>query len=320
VKGTGRPRGYALTCALIGAVVWLNPVLFWRPSPFHRSWAVFLLLLGALVIVPLGLRLAPDLDPPAVGPWRIAVYLQLPAALLLLVAFARRPGPVSALLSLPWLATTAVIALAGLLHAWQRRSRSLEELCFDAGWIYLVVGGSWTALDRLGVRPLSFDPTIVLLTAIHFHYAGFALPIVTGLSGRARPGAAGRLAAAGVMAGVPLVAAGITSRQLAAGPWLEALSTWILSLAGLLTASLLLRLALRPDASYAVRALWSVAALALAFGMVLSLLYGSRAYFYPAWLDIPWMRAFHGTANALGLGVAGLAGWNLARAKDPAPR
>ena len=308
-----RIRGYARTCALIGALAWLNVAILWRPSPFEPQWAVLLLLLGALVIVPLGLRLVPDLQEGPAKLWRIAVFLQLPAALLLLAAFARPAGTLAAGLALPWLATTGVIALLGLLRAWQRRWQPLEELCLDAGLIYLAVGGGWAILDRLGARPLAFDPVIVLLTAIHFHYAGFALPIVTGLTGRVLRTGAARLAAAGVIAGVPLVAAGITSRQLAAGPWLETLAAWVLSLAGLLAAGLLLRLAIQKNGPPASRALWIVAALSLAFSMVLSLLYGSRAYFYLAWLDIPWMRAFHGTTNALGLGVAGLLGWNLTK-------
>jgi len=33
----------------------------------------------------------------------------------------------------------------------------------------------------MGLRPLEFQEIIVLLTAVHFHYAGFLLPIVTGL-------------------------------------------------------------------------------------------------------------------------------------------
>ena len=45
--------------------------------------------------------------------------------------------------------------------------------------------------------------------------------------------------------------------------------------------------------------------------VVLALLYGCRAYFPLAWLDIPWMRAVHGTANALGFGLAGVLGWTV---------
>jgi hypothetical protein len=57
------------------------------------------------------------------------------------------------------------------------------------------------------------------------------------------------------------------------------------------------------------RELWSFGALFLACGMVLSILYGSRWLVPLPWLDIPWMRALHGTANALGFTVPALVGW-----------
>jgi hypothetical protein len=47
--------------------------------------------------------------------------------------------------------------------------------------------------------------------------------------------------------------------------------------------------------------------------MALAALYGSRAFLPVSWLDIPWMRALHGTANAFGFALAGLLGWWLRR-------
>jgi hypothetical protein len=123
--------------------------------------------------------------------------------------------------------------------------------------------------DRFGFRPLDFDPVIVLLTAIHFHYAGFALPLVTGLAARRLDSGTARLAAAGVIAGVPLVAIGITSTQLKAGPLIESLAAWVLAAAGILTASLHLRLAFGPGRPL-VRFLWAVAAVSLVGSMVLA--------------------------------------------------
>lgn len=46
---------------------------------------------------------------------------------------------------------------------------------------------------------------------------------------------------------------------------------------------------------------------------MLAAIYGSRFYVPMPWLDIPWMRAVHGTANALGFGLAGLLAWAMAR-------
>lgn len=79
----------------------------------------------------------------------------------------------------------------------------------------MAIGGLWFTLARLRIQPLGFGDTIVLLTAVHFHFAGFAAPILAGLAGRTldRSGSARRVfqfSAVGIVAGTPLVAAGIT--------------------------------------------------------------------------------------------------------------
>ncbi len=175
---------YGYGSALIGAIAWVLVMLRVRPRPFEPGWAAGLLLLGPLTIVPLGLRLAARAGTMggAAGLWRVAVRCQPVAALLLLVAFTRPVGWTAAALAVPWLLVTGLVALAGLIRVRQRGLTSPGALCIDAGLIYLAIGGGWTLLDRLGVRPLGFEPVIVLLTAVHFHYAGFILPILTGLA------------------------------------------------------------------------------------------------------------------------------------------
>jgi hypothetical protein len=272
------------------------------------------LLLAPLVLLPLGLPLvAPHTRTGGPGRlWRTVSLLQLPAALLLGWAFLLPQGLSAAALSVPWLVATGLLALLGLGRFWQHRRGPLDELCVAAGLVYAVIGSCWALLDRGGVRPLGFEPVIVLLTAIHFHYAGFALPLLTGFVMRQVEGRLSRLAGVGVVAAVPLVAAGITATQLNAGPLLECAAAWLMASAGILTGYLYFRLAVQPAWPPLVRGLWAVAAVSLTGGMVLAALYGSRFYVPIPWLDIPWMRALHGTANALGFGLAGLIGWTLA--------
>lgn len=311
-----RAGGWA---AAAGGAGWLVAVVLLRPSPFDAVWARALLLLAPLVAVPLILGLTP---PPggagrwAALPWRAAVVLQLPAASWLAAAQARPQGGAAALLAVPWLAVTGLVALHGLTRLLGRRYRDggtpLSGLAIDAGLVYVAVGGGWALLDRWGARPLGFEPVIVLLTAIHFHYAGLCLPVLTGLAGRAIAGRTAAAAAAGVIVGVPLVAAGITATQLGLGPTLEAGAAWLTAVAGLLTAGLHLRLAIRPGAPPAARALWALAGAALVGGMVLAGLYGSRSLLPVPGLDILWMRALHGSANTLGFALAGVLGWVLA--------
>jgi hypothetical protein len=300
---------------LAGGAVWLVALIVVHPSPFDVEWAKALLVLAALVLVPLGLDLVP-LNGQAGWPgraWQVVNAVQPPAALLLGAAYLLPPGLVAASLAMPWLVTTGLIALLGLWRVSRRGLRSLGELCMDAGWIYLVVGGAWTVSDRLGFRPLEFSPVIVLLTAIHFHYAGFALPLITGLAVQRVEGWLSRLAGVGVIAGVPAVAVGITALQMQWGSLFECLAAWLLAAAGILTSWLHLRLALDPAWPRVVRSLWIVSALSLAGSMVLAAMYGSRFFMPTSWLDIPWMRALHGTANAFGFALAGLLAWTLAK-------
>jgi hypothetical protein len=136
--------------------------------------------------------------------------------------------------------------------------------------------------------------------------------VLTGFAGLEVRGRTARVAAGGVIAGVPMVAAGITATQLGLGSALEAAAAWVTALSGLLSASLHLRLASRPGMPAAARALWALAGAALAASMVLAGLYGTRAVFPVEGLDIPRMRALHGSANAIGVALAGVLGWVLA--------
>jgi len=293
-----------------GGAIWGAALLGVRPAPTDTAWAVALLLLAPLVLVPCGLGLlGPSLPAASArGAWRLAVVLQFPAALLLGVGFCLARGLPAVLLALPWLGVTALLAWLGL----GRLRRGWSELGPRAALGYVSVGAFWAVLDRGGVRPLGFEPVIVLLTAIHFHFAGFALPLLTGLAARRVEGRRAWLAVMGGVVAVPLVAVGITATQLRAGPWLECGAAGLMAVAGGLTGYLYFRLACQPSWPPLVRGLWGVAAVSLTGSMVLAALYGVRFFLPLPWLDIPTMRAWHGTANALGFGLAGSIGWALA--------
>jgi hypothetical protein len=307
-------RRWCTTSASVGAIAWATGFLWVWPRPFDVDYAVALLLLAPLALVPLGLRLVlheRELPRPAFALLRAAVWLALPAALLLLIAFGSPPGTLAAALSVPWLLVTLMLAAAGLTRALARRFVPLDRLALDLALAYVSIGAGWLVLSRYGARPLGFESVIVLLTAIHFHYAGFVLPLLTGLAARALPGRLASLATLGVVVGVPFVALGITLTQLGAAPVFECAAAWFTAMAALVTALLHARLALAPGVSMA-RLLFAIAGIGLAFAMLLAALYGTRAFADLAWLDIPWMRALHGSANAFGFAVCGLLGWTLA--------
>lgn len=293
--------------SLIGGAAWILGVAWVRPG-----LAESLLLAGPLLAVPLGLELAAPGRQGAArrGRWRFALRLQLPAALLVIVSFAVPPGPWAALSSLPWLLFCAFVALLGLLRLAESGPLSSAEVSIDAGLIFIAVGGVWTLSSRWGRGFLGFQEPIVLLTGAHFHFAGFVLPILTGLAGRALPGRHARLAAAGVVTGVPLVALGITLSP-RGFRLVEFLAAWWMTVAALLVAALQVRVAARrSNGRNAV--LLAVSACALAGGMILAAVYAFGTYLGSAWVGIPAMVRLHATANVFGFALPGLLYWTIA--------
>jgi hypothetical protein len=277
-----------------------------------------LLLLSVLVFIPLTLALlaTPTQEGALPLPLRAAALFQPLAAVLVVVAFHMRTGLVAARLTAGWILVTGLIALFGLWRARQRwRARKnplpMEELCIDAGLAYVTVGSGWLFLSRWGLNPLGFSDTIVLLTAVHFHYAGFAAPILAGLAGRKiQSGIARKLylpAAAGVMAGPPLVAAGITLSR-----GVEVFAAIILALS-LFTLALLTLFVILPSFEHrAARWLLTISSLSVIVTMIFACLYAFGRFTGNTTITLPRMAQVHGVSNAFGFVLCGLLGWALA--------
>ena len=283
--------------ALAGGAMWVTWAL-----TVHPSWTAQILLLSPLVLVPLGLGLA---DRPDAGPSTALLglvrVLALPAAVLAALSFTVDAGVTAGALTAPWL---IVGICAGAIGVGRLLSRSsvAPTIGTDLSLVFLAVGAAWLTTSRGGLRPLGFSDTIVQLTAVHFHYAGFALPLVAGLAAqRARATAFVPLLAA---AGVPFTAIGIT-----AGGTLEWLAATTMAIAGLATAVLLVRAALRPRSHSA--GLLVLAAMALTAGMCLGLDWAWAVHFGWRHLDIEAMARWHGSLNALGFGFVALTALHL---------
>lgn len=306
--------------AMAGGVAWVGWVAWRVPGLEHGVWAQALLLFAAFVLVPLALELADDRNEVGRVVWWVAWTRvgQLPAALLLAWSCVLPTGGGAAIAALPWVVVCGMIATTGWLRVRHGKlRRSFDRLCSDLAFVFLGVGGAWVFADRAGHRPLGFDEAIVTLTAVHFHFAGLLLPLLSGLTVRKFPES--RLAtraAVGVLLGVPAVAAGITATQLGWGPAFEGAAGCGLALAGGAVAVLHVRLATEKSTGGLVtRGLFFVAGAALFFGMVLAAAYAARGVSgsTPAWLTVPWMRAVHGTVNAVGFGLCGVLAWSRGR-------
>jgi hypothetical protein len=305
--------------AVGGGLAWLLGCAVIRPG-----LAEALVALAPLVAVPLGLSLAAPAENGEHRLWRALPWLQLPAAVLLFSAFAFPPGPRAALLGLPWILVTALTALLGALRLLTRRPGSWTEISMDAGMVYLAVGGAWILFSRWGRPFLGFGEPLVLLTGAHFHYAGFVLPILAGMAGRARPAGCSRAAILGVVTGVPLVALGITLAPQGIR-WVEWFAAWWMVLATVLVAVLQLQIAIRSSSappSFLPGVLLALSAASLLGGMALAGAYSLGRYFDWNRLDIPAMISFHATLNGLGFAVPGLLAWTFssqAPATDAGP-
>jgi YndJ-like protein len=301
---------------IAGLVVWL--LLYFIDLPFIGDLAeiAHLFLFAVLVVAPLPLALIASADELS-APWplRTARAVYGPAAVFVVLSMLLPPGDLAALLTLPWLAFAALVALAGLARFIVHRLSSAPELCIAAGLLYLPVGAIWFTLSRLGANPLGFGDTIVLLTAVHFHYAGYALPIFAGWTGRwlARNAPASmrvfRYMAAGVVAGMALVAAGITVTALTGSLLLEGAAVAVLALSVLALSALLLRRVVEAVTNPLARVLLLLSALSPVVSMLFALAYaGGRLS--GAWqLTIAQMISWHGWLNAVGLVLCGLLAW-----------
>jgi len=261
-----------------------------------------LFLLAPLAVVPLAMRLtaAPEDATPALS---LARRLQPWAALAVVASFLVRRGPSAAVLAGVWLVLTLLVAY----HGWQRLGRTVAEVATSAGCLMLPIGGGWLVLSRLGMGAFGFEEPLILLTAVHFHYAAYATLVLVGRAGRVLgESRAYRLVAGGAMAGPPLLAAGITF-----SPLLEIVAAGIIVLAvsglGALT---LVRIVPRiPAAARALLALSSVSAFA---GMACALAYAIGEFTGIGIISLGQMARIHGPLNALGFVLAGLIGWTRA--------
>jgi len=260
-----------------------------------------------LICVPLALRAVGPGD--STGRLLIAAYPIAAAAAILAIVLPS--GIFSAALALVWLAFTLLAALHGLTRVFGARGR-IEELCIAVGFMYLAVGGGWFLLWRSGVAVMDFGEHVPLLTAIHFHYAGFASPILVGFVGRELRAAGTRLwplyagAAWLVMAGPALVALGIAGVRT-----VEAPAAAILAAGTAIVALIALAAVLRRVRGPLARSLLAVSSAAVIVAMTLAALYAVGNPLGISALGLEDMVRWHGSFNGLGYVFCGLLGWNL---------
>jgi hypothetical protein len=194
-----------------------------------------------------------------------------------------------------------------------------EEVSIDFGLVYLPVGGVWLVMSRLGLQAFGFGDTIVLLTAVHFHFAGFAAPILAGLAGRfiEAPVFARqifRVSIAFLIIGIPLVATGIT-----ASPLLALVGATVLSLGLMLLALTVMATVLRALRSLPAQILLTVSSVSSVLAMLMASIYAYSIVAKKLIIGIPEMAVTHGILNAFGFALSGLTAWLIVRPISRAP-
>jgi hypothetical protein len=315
VNSQDRVFRWFIRSAMGGGLVWLAQLAF--PSHAARETALIetLLLFAPLVITPIGLAAVAPAEQTAV--WRVLKIAQPLGAVLVIFSFRREPGVAAAWLASVWLLVTLIIAIAGAGRLLTRQYAAIEGLCVSAGLIYILVGGVWLVISRLGLQPMGFGSTIVLLTAVHFHYAGFAAPLIGGLVGyrvdRGKP----RLrrlffiAALFLIAGPGLVAIGITT-----SPLIEVVSAFMLALGLLLLSGMILLSVVPVSESRVARVLLTVCAASLVATMALACEYALGEYLNRVLIDIPQMARTHGLINTFGFSFCGLVACCIMRGRN----
>jgi hypothetical protein len=296
----------------VGAAVWLLLATTFPPPGLFLGTAELLFLVAPLVVVPLTLAQIAS-GPGAAG--RVltgATLLQPAAALVLLSACWFPPGHTAGTLTLPWLLLTMAVAASGALRL--REAKSLQHACFALGQVYLAVGGAWAFASRWGMTPLGFREPWVILTANHFHYAGYATAMIVGLTlprVRGRATAIARASGVVILGGPPIVAAGI-----AGIPVLEVVSAVTLATGLLVFAGVTLLHVAPRTKPRAAGLLLGTSAVALVVTMALATTYATSHYAGHVLIEIPTMVQTHGLLNVLGFCVSGLLGLYASTAVD----
>jgi|SRR5579864_2142003 len=305
--------------AAAGSLLWLILLVGVLLGSFRFSIFDLLFLLAPLVVVPLALSLLPATQ---VSPLsrinRCVIRYFLPSgAALTAASFFLRDGKAAGALVCVWLIVAMSLALDGLERLIRTRLWSFPEFCFAIGEGYALVGGLWLLASRLGMQPVGFHEPIVLLTAVHFHYAGLMVAVLAGLvvsDARAiRPSFALRVSLLCAVLGP-----GLLGLAFLVGPKLKLAAVGLIVIGECGTAFGTFRIGLA-DATGIGGCLLLFGSASLILGMALAGIWAVGEYPLHAFVNLEQMARYHGVLNSLGFGLCSLVGWTLQRRKSQLP-
>ena len=298
---------------LLGAVVWLGIAAgTWNGWP-QLGVIEVLFLLAPWIVVPLATSLIPSLDTTGslTGQRPALKWMIFAAAALATISFFLPTGILAASFAGAWLVVCALFALRGLRRLWRHRTHSFSQFCFAVGEGYLIVGGTWLVASRLGLQPVGFQEPIVLLTAVHFHFAGFLSAVLAGLTfERLRETRWSKLLGV-ALAGV-VIGPGLLGLAFLVGPEVKLAAVMLIVVGQFGLATGMFRVAVGTTNPVG-RAMLLLSSGCVVAGMALAATWALGEYPLQPFVDLGRMERYHGVLNGIGFGVCGLLGWTASR-------
>jgi hypothetical protein len=273
-------------------------------SPTQPSWAIVMVLFAALFLVPIAFQQIKK-SQSLFRMYRYGLICQLLCAISLAMSFLMERGIGAGIFAIPYAVWCMEMLFYGL-----KIERKLTYLTTLITFGFLANASLWLVFDRFGVQPLGFSMWIVILTGVHFHFAGFALMACLSLFLYQNPkNRFIQMAIIMTIFGIILTALGITATQLGYGQALESASgTWV-AISSFLVGLFFIKKSFKETPL--IKALWFLGGMSLVLAMILASLYALRSVIPIEALTLPIMQALHGTLNALGFGNLVLIGWAL---------
>ncbi|MEZ6044717.1 MAG: YndJ family transporter [Planctomycetaceae bacterium] len=206
----------------------------------------------------------------------------------------------------PFALLTLLVAIAGgrrlVFEKW-----TLSLLVVSLGQLFYPIAALALILWKLDVALFGLPIGIIMLTSLHFHFAGLGLPVLLSQLENAFPIQKLRVLPLLIVLTIPLVGIGI-----ACSPLLEVCAAMLLSLQLMIVAIWQLEAGmkfLKTNKTAAI--LLMISAISLLGSMPLAMVYASGEFLQIQQLQIPTMIIWHGSLNACGYCLCGLVGFNL---------
>ena len=282
--------------SIFPVVIWLVWIVLIGPGFRQNQWECLLIMFAAIELVPRGLDLLriPQKE------WYALMAAGICAAYFFDGYW---------FLALPYLLWALWLTLREATEMLSLGKTQLVDIVRVFALGYWATGATFAVLYLAGISPLGFDPVIVSLTAAHFHVAGFVLAVAVHCLMQQRSGVTTRALGWAAIAGMPLVAAGITLTQLGFSSLLEQMSALGFVVFAVAVIWQQLRLSFQKKYPKKARLLLLSGAVCFLLGGALAGLYAMRFQIPLQWASIPNMKIWHGSINTLGFAWLSLIGY-----------